>query len=234
MPGLFTDGEADYGFGKTAPEFDRDAMWRQKERREMSKIMPSSGGGDFGPEWVKDDYVVALIETPDVLNEDGSVKWAATPRLDPNNNYLSPDELDAEYGPRPQGERAWKDKKGNAVYLKPEFQWILTFRALEGEYKDRHVTVWVNPKYFEKDGKWVGKMAAIYHAELPDYDLSQGIEDNFSDIMGVPLRISAEPGKNPQYAKVNDWLPVKKGWKPVASDEPVTAEELADLDSVPF
>ena len=206
----------------------------ERTARKVAKTMPSTGAaGAERADWTKDVYVVVLVKT------DETEKRPATPGLVENPFFHSAEMLCEKYGDPVEGERYWLDPKGSKEYAsfdEDRNQWSLTFEVLDGDKRGDWLFVYASPRFYQKkDGTWGGKLAAIYQAALPGYDLTQGIEDDLSDIIGLPLRVSAEPKDNPQYVKVNDWLPVPKGYKPPKAEAKPGSDPLADADDdIPF
>lgn len=190
---------------------------------DVSKTMPASAASTDRAEWVKDDYVIALK--------------ADKAKKVPNPFYMSAEKLQEKYGDPVKGERYWMvEKKGEVKKVYPDFpedaeQWSLVFEVLDGEKEGDWLFVYASPRFYKKsNGEWAGKLATIYLAANPKFDLSQGIEDDFSDIDGIPLRANVVPQDNPQYGKATDFMPLKKGY--VVPDRPAPDEE--DGPDIPF
>lgn len=172
----------------------------------MGKVMPAESSGGFErTDWLKDDYVVALI--------------AEKAKRVPNPFYMSAGKLQEKYGDPVKGERYWMvEKKGEVKKVYPDFpedaeQWSLVFEVLDGDKRGDWLFVYASPRvYKKKDGTWGGKLANIYLAADPTFDLSAGYEDDLSDLDGKPLRANVVPQDNPQYGKATDFMPLKKGY----------------------
>jgi hypothetical protein len=186
----------------------------------MAKTMPAQGASIERADWVKDDYVVALMADK-------------TKTVD-NPFYQDEEKLHEKYGEPEKGERYWLvEKKGEVKKVYPDFpedakQFSLVFEVLDGEKHGDWLFVYCSPRYYKKkDGKWGGKRAEIVLSAKPDFDLESGLEDDWSDIDGVPLRANVEPQTNPQYGKATGFMPLKKGYVAPSRD-------IMDAPDIPF
>jgi hypothetical protein len=175
----------------------------------MAKVKPveASGSAEKKP-WEHDDYIVQLIPAKD---KDGNL---LAPVKKPNKFFMSEAMLCEKYGNPVPGERYWLDEKGEKRYPdwpEDEQNYTLIFEVIDGPKKGDWLWVnFVSPRiYRKKDGTWGGKLAAMYLAADPTFNLEEGYEDDFSDLMRKPLRAVVEPKDDPQYAKVTAWMPVK-------------------------
>jgi hypothetical protein len=162
----------------------------------MAKVKPSEASSADRADWTRDDYIVELVEA----------------EKEPNQYFMSEAMLCEKHGNPVPGERYWMvdGKKRYPDWPEDEHQWKLKFVVLDGEKEGDWLRVWASPRFYQKkDGTWGGKLAAMYLAADPTFNLIEGIEDDLSDLMHKPLRAVVEPKENPQYAKVNDWLPMK-------------------------
>jgi len=153
-----------------------------------------------------------------------------------NKFYLTPDQLDQEYGKRPDGQKYWEDKKGNKVFHDPEdaTQFLITFEIIGG---GKHSGEWVSVfarKWYTIDGK--GKLAIIAKAIDTDYDLSKGVD--LDALISDLCRGSIEPKKSDtKYGHITEFLPMRAADKAKykAQDEAVAKviEELGG-EEIPF
>lgn len=169
----------------------------------MAKTMPAEGGGGSvdRADWEADDYIVALKKAEPVENR----------------YYEDVAALQKRYG-EPEGHNAhgtpfWivEGKKKYPDFPEDRTQWKLIFEVLEGDKAGDWLFVYASPRFWPKsDGTWGGKLAAIYLAADPAFPLHEGIEDDLSDLLGIPLRVGVEPkAGDAKFAIVKQWLKLK-------------------------
>lgn len=223
MSDLWQVIESDYALGQTDPGFDRDGFWRNRMAKyEKAEVGSSRERAD----WVKDVYNVKLVRAEIVENPYYRDAVALTKKYgEPVEGYWTTD----------------KDERIRADFPEDAHQWRLTIEVLDGEKKGDWLWAFASPRLgLKKDGGWWGRAAAIISAidatQLPDGSLGDKVwaltaEDAWGELMELPFRVSVEPKKDPQYGKVNDWLPMKAEDKK-AYDAPVEDEEFGD--PIPF